>query len=81
MTKMFKVTTRAITWTHYYVEAESAEEAEYKYADFETVEDDPLYGDAEEEVLEVEELNVEELKAIYEILNKKEKGKPNESSN
>ena len=74
MTKMFKVTTRAITWTHYYVEAESAEEAEEKYEEFETVEDDPLYGDAEEEVLEVEELNVEELKAIYEILDKREKG-------
>lgn len=74
MTKLFKVTTRAITWTHYYVEAESAEEAEDKYDDFDTAEDDPLYGDAEEEVIEVEELNLKELTAIYEILDKREKG-------
>jgi len=57
MKKMFKVTTKATSYTHYWVEAESAEEAEEKYEDFVTAEDDPLYGDAEEEVLEVEELN------------------------
>ena len=57
MKKMFKVTTKATSYTHYWVEAESAEEAEDNYEEFVTVKDDPLYGDAEEEVLEVEELN------------------------
>ncbi len=69
--KMFKVTTCASSYTHYWVEAESAEAAEAKYGDFTTLKDDPEYGEADEEVIGVEELNVEELKVIYAILENK----------
>ena len=73
MSKMFKVTTKATSYTHYWVEAESAEEAEDNYEEFVTVKDDPLYGDAEEEVLKVEELGPEEVKEVYKILEEEEK--------
>lgn len=53
---LFKITTRSICYTHYFVRAEdqdSAEDAFYN-DDWERCEDDPFYGDAEEEILEVE---------------------------
>lgn len=60
---LFKVTTRSVCYTHYFVRAEDQDAAEDAFYndDWERCEDDPLYGDAEEEILEVDiELVTEE---------------------
>jgi len=50
---IYKVTTQSYTYTHYFVEADNAEAAEMDYCNFKKCEEDPLHGDNDETVLEV----------------------------
>lgn len=56
MSKIFKVTCNSTTYTHYWVRAENEEQAEENYCEFERFEDDPMYGDNNEEIMEIAEV-------------------------
>jgi hypothetical protein len=53
MSKIFKVTCSSTTYTHYWIRADNKEQAKENYFDFERFEDDPMYGDNNEEIMEV----------------------------
>ena len=57
MSKLFKVTTSSTTYTHYWVKADNEEQAVENVEEFERCEDDPQYGDNNEEVLNVAEVD------------------------
>ena len=65
--KLYKVTCTSQTYTHYWVKADNAEQAEENYCNFEKCQEDASYGDNDEEVLEVTEVKKEEEEGAEEI--------------
>ena len=57
MDKIFKVTCNYTTYTHYWVKADNKEQAEENLSQFERCEDDPLYGDNDEEIMDTVEVS------------------------
>jgi hypothetical protein len=58
--KLFKVTCQSYTYTHYWVKADNAEQAEENYCFFEKCQEDLDYGEHDEAVLEVTEVKKED---------------------